>query len=187
MDSLSQNERIQKQFMDVRKKYFPRWDKRCEWKIAYGTHVQLRDSTGYCDSVVKTVFLHGGVFPNMPEAGQLTLIIHEICHDVAAASHNRTWALRMKRASERADSLGELEVAENLRNDIDSYFCNDLSLEYNLIGILTFLEEVPVSAPNHSYDALLKRVSDFFGYRPTKIKRDFGGVIQDHADRQDTK
>jgi hypothetical protein len=59
----------------------------------------------------------------MPEPGVRALLIHEVCHDVAAAGHNLTWARRMERAACHATKLDEAEVARILRCDIYSY-CN---------------------------------------------------------------
>jgi len=171
------------QFIDIRKQYFPQWGTRGEWTIAYGTTEQLRCNTGYCDSEAKVVYLDGRTFPTMSADGQRAFIIHEICHDAGAAFHNRRWATRMERAAQVADRIGELEVARILRSDIYSYFGNGLSLAYDSEGISRYLDDLLAHNSGISLDAMLMRVSKFFGYRKSKIERDFGTEIQEFADR----
>ncbi|WP_145354132.1 hypothetical protein [Roseimaritima multifibrata] len=173
---------LDEQFIDVRIHYFPQWDKRGDWTIAYGTTEQLRSNTGYCDTDANVIYLDGRAFPTMSADGQRAFIIHEICHDVGAAFHNRRWAIRMEHAARTADRLGESDVAEILRSDIYSYFGNGLSLAYNAEGISTYLDDLLAHNPDISFDGLRKRLSKFFGYRISKINRDFGPEIQSFAD-----
>lgn len=109
-------------FHDVKKRYFPQWDRHDRWSAAIAGAQLCRGSTGYCDSKAKTIFLDAQVH-DMPLPGLRALLVHEICHDVAAAGHNLTWAKRMERAAVRADAHGEPGVARVLRADIYSY-CN---------------------------------------------------------------
>ena len=168
--------------MDVRTRYFPRWDKRREWRISFGTRSQLRDNTGYCDAKMKVVYLDRKAFSSMSVDGKRAFIIHEICHDVGAASHNRRWAIRMERAARVAGQSGEGEVADILRDEIYSYFGNGLSLEYKSSGVLDYLDELLSNNPGLSLDTIRKRVARFFGYRISKIDRDFGRQIKEFVE-----
>lgn len=112
---------IEALFEEVRLLFFPRWDSRREWTATYGDAEQRRNSTGYCDSSAKTVYLDRRGLCRMPRDGIRALLIHEICHEVGAAHHNLKWAKRMEVAAVRADELNETEVAEILRSDIISY------------------------------------------------------------------
>jgi hypothetical protein len=170
------------QFNDIRANYFPKWDKPCEWKIEYGTATQRRDSTGYCDSVAKTIYLDIRTVPMMSYAGQIAFIIHEICHDVAAAYHNRRWAGRMEQAAKRAEILNQHEVAKVIRSEIYSYFGNGLKYEYNLAEVCGYTKEVVDRRPEITFDELLQKNAKFFGYRRSKIERDFGDEIRSLVD-----
>lgn len=174
---------LDEQFTNVRTQYFPRWAQRGDWTIAFGSTEQLRGgNTAYCDTDAKVIYLDQRTFPTMSADGQLAFIIHEICHDVGAAFHNRRWALRMERAAKDAERLDESEVAEILRSDIYSYFGNGLSLDYTVEGLSTYLNDLFAHNPEIRFGALRKRVSRFFGYRISKIERDFGCEIQRFAD-----
>lgn len=179
------NERLGALFLEVRQKYFPRWDKGSQWRIIFGTSAELRHATGYCDSAQKTIFLDEREFTGMILEGKKALIIHEICHDVASAGHIRSWALRMERAAHIAEAKAESGVAQILRSDIYSYFGERLSHIYNRSTVLIFCDEELASDPVIEYEELRKRLSRFFGHNPTKIERDFGRLVRSMSDSRD--
>jgi len=119
-------------FAGVKEKYFPRWDRANRWRvIADDSH----DSTGYCDSRQRTVFVRPEVF-GMTEDGLRALLIHEICHDIGGAGHGVGWANRMLKAANKADSLGESELANQI---LASLYADVLS------GVLAKLDVDPRS------------------------------------------
>ncbi|MDB5341932.1 MAG: hypothetical protein JWP89_309 [Schlesneria sp.] len=166
------------QFNDIRVNYFPNWDKACHWKLDYGTRTQTRGNTGYCDSAAKMIYLDSRTVPRMSDAGQVAFIIHEICHEVGAAYHNRGWAERMEKAAQRAEILDQVDVARIIRSEIYSYFGNGLTLEYNSAGIHDYAQEVVHRNSEITFDELIRKTSNFFGYRASKISRDFGDEIR---------
>jgi hypothetical protein len=107
-------------FDDVRRAYFPRWDVERRWKLEFGTSVQRRGNTGYCDGKTTTIYVHDDVC-RMSDSGLRMFLIHEISHDVAAPGHGREWAKGMEAAAVRAEQLGEAHVARLLRSEIFSY------------------------------------------------------------------
>lgn len=163
-------------FSDIRTLYFSRWDRHREWTTLFGDAEQTRKQTGYCDSSSKTVYLDQHTFLSMPCAGQIALLIHEICHDVAAAHHNRKWAMRMKRAAVRAEKLKETRVAAILRSDIFSCAGNGVLEEYSLRNVVEIAAELSDREPN--YASVLLRVAKYFGHAPAKVNRDYGRVIE---------
>ncbi len=165
-------------FEGIRSLYFPRWDRKREWTAMYGTAIQCRYNTGYCDSNAKTIYLDERSLDAMPIAGVQAILIHEVCHDVGAASHNREWAKRMESAAQRADDLGEFEVAEILRCDIFSYAGNGVLANYDLSDVLDYTEELISRNPGMDYAMAVKRIAKYFGHAPTKVERDFGCVIE---------
>ena len=166
-------------FEDIRSLYFPRWDRQREWTAVFGDLAQCRSNTGFCDIDAKTIYLDRRAIIGMSDAGVRAFLIHEICHDVAAAHHNRTWARRMERAAARAEELNEAEVAEILCSDVYSYAGNGVLADYDLCGVLDYVEELIDREPSVDFATVLKRVAKYFGYAPAKVKRDFGRVIED--------
>lgn len=121
-------------FDEVKREYFPRWDIDGKWKVKFADAERCRVSTGYCDSKAATIFLNEAVC-GMTDVGVCAFLIHEICHDVAAAGHNLIWARRMERAAKRAAVCGKAEIAEILRSDIFSY-CNSVTVAAVSPGLL---------------------------------------------------
>ncbi len=169
-------------FIEIRANYFPKWDKSHDWKIKYGNATQTRGNTGYCDSVARMIYLDIRTFPQMSDAGQCAFVIHEICHEVGAAYHNRGWAERMEQAAQRAEILNESDVARIIRSEIYSYFGNGLTLEYNSAGVCDYAQEVADRNSEITFDELIRKTAKFFGYRTSKINRDFGDEIRSMID-----
>jgi hypothetical protein len=112
--------RIIETFAEIKRLYFPRWDRAGQWKVKFADGTSTRHNTGYCDSKARTIYLDVQVF-EMVNEGIRAFLIHEICHDTGGAWHRKPWAKRMKRASDRAIELGEPRVANLLLGDIYSY------------------------------------------------------------------
>ena len=165
-------------FRDVKATYFPRWDARNKWRVAFAPPDRCRDSTGYCDSKVQTIFLSQGVC-GMPEAGVQAFLIHEICHDVAASHHNRRWAQRMERAAKQAEQSAEREVAEIVRSHIYSCCGQGVLEDCSTLTVYELAEELVFRNPSISYSELLVRVARYFGYAARKIRKDFDPVLRD--------
>jgi hypothetical protein len=166
-------------FNEVRTIYFPRWNRKREWKIDFGSPEQLRDMTGYCDSKVKRIYLAYNSIYGMSDAGVRASVIHEICHDVRAASHNRRWVDRMEQAAATAKKFNENEVAEILRSDIFSYAGSGVRSKYDTSHVLEFTIYLIDNNPSIDFAKLVKRVAKHFGYSTRKIKKDYSNLILD--------
>ena len=115
------HKKMQMLFLDIRRKYFSRWDSKFEWKICYGSFEQLRGNTGYCDSKEKKIFIDKKMFSTMSHEGKQMFIIHEICHEVGSAFHGKGWIKRMEKAAIKAENLNEIKLAILIRDEIFSY------------------------------------------------------------------
>ena len=102
-------------FLLARQQFFPRWDSSKKWEVIA---VQHRDTTGYCSSKEKRIYIdpHGVV--NMPDDGLLALLVHEICHDVTTAYHTERWAERMEKSARKAESLKQARLANMIRASV---------------------------------------------------------------------
>ena len=135
--------------------------------------------TGYCDSKVKRIYLAYNSMYGMTDAGVRASVIHEICHDVGAASHNRRWADRMEQASATAEKNNENEVAEILRSDIFSCAGSGVHSKYDTSNVLEFTNDLIDNNPSIDFVTIVKRAAKHFGYSTRKIKKDYSNLILD--------
>ena len=171
-------------FLKVRRDYFPRWDKRKAWVICYGTTEQLRCNTGYCDTAIKTIYIEQRSFRTMTDEGRTAFVIHEICHDVGAAFHNRAWANRMERAAVRAEAIDQNEVAAILKSDIESYCGLGVLEEYNPANVSEYVAELYWQHEIRDLDEAIRRTARHFGHSMAKVRRDHGVDIEHDLNSQ---
>ncbi|MCH8851321.1 MAG: hypothetical protein IID41_01560 [Planctomycetes bacterium] len=169
---------IQACFAEVKEKYFHRWDRKGRWRVTIAESRLCRDNTGYCDSRSRTIFLDRQVC-GMTNAGIRVFLIHEICHDVAAAGHNRLWALRMEKAATLAEKSGDSEIAKIIRCDISSYCPAGVLEQYSLAQICDLGEELVDDNPSIGIDDLIRRIAHHFGHSPRKVRREFGSILRE--------
>ena len=113
----------------------------------------------------------------MPNAGIRAFLIHEICHDVAAAGHNRRWALRMEKAATLAEKSCASEIAIIIRGDIFSYCATGVLEQYSRAEVYGLAEELVDDNPSIGVDDLIRRIAHHFGQAPRKVRREFGSII----------
>ena len=166
-------------YQNIRRLYFPRWDANREWTAEFGNAEQLRNNTGYCDTAAKTLYFDCRSMTSMSEEGSRAFVIHEICHDVGAAFHNRAWSVRMAQAALRAEQLGEDEVAAILRSDIELYSGVGVIEEFNRENVQEYVAELYWTHGVREEPEAVRRVAKYFGHAPSKVRRDFGQDIQD--------
>ena len=69
-------------------------------------------------TLLKDYFIH----PSASKINQLKVIlIHEISHTTTRGFHGEEWIAQMKKTAERADQLGEIELAQFIREEVDRY------------------------------------------------------------------
>ncbi len=166
-------------YRDIRNLYFPRWDVDEHWIARFGSPEQRRYHTGYCDTKDKTLYFDRDAVNAMMNDGFRAFVIHEICHDVGAAFHNRRWADRMEQAACRADRLGESEVAEILRSDVWLYAGDGVLLEYNSDNVSEFAAELRWTKGITDVKHATIGVAKYFGHSVAKVRRDFEDYIAD--------
>ncbi len=107
---------LQEEFEFIRKTFFPRWDRKEEWRIIL---VQdINGTQGECLKRTKTIHI-------LKELGSIeelqALLIHEICHAVGYWGHARKWQDRMLRSARQAADSGLSALADILRRNVQRY------------------------------------------------------------------
>jgi hypothetical protein len=106
---------IRKRFLDIKRQFFPRWDRGDYWRI---TTKSSRRVHGRCDEKRRVI----EIVKQTPDADDRDcLLIHEICHAVADRGHGKVWQRRVEKAAIRADGLGRDVLAKKLRQEIVDY------------------------------------------------------------------
>jgi hypothetical protein len=104
----------EREFDYVRQTYFPRWDRKKEWNC----HVldDVDGAEGQCRSESKTIKIGYTVGSRLR-----LLFIHEIAHAAASVGHDKKWQARMKKAAQKAETIGEFELSGEIRKEIEGY------------------------------------------------------------------
>ncbi|MGA8830550.1 MAG: hypothetical protein ACLQT6_16420 [Desulfomonilaceae bacterium] len=109
-------------YNQIKNDYFPRWDCNNEWQLKFVD--DLHGAQASCSSELKTItlvkdcFIHQSAF----KINQLKVIlIHEISHTTTRGFHGEEWITQMEKTAERADQLGEIELAQFIREEVDRY------------------------------------------------------------------
>lgn len=103
---------MKRHFHEIKRLFFPRWDRNNEWKLRA---TSARKCQGHCDRERKVIEL---VARHSDPDDQDHLLIHEICHAVTRGFHGRQWQRRMEKAAETADELGRTRLASLLREEV---------------------------------------------------------------------
>jgi hypothetical protein len=110
-------------FEQIKKDYFPTWDCKNEWQLTVGE--DLYGAQAICNSASKTITLLKDYFiqPDAPKINQLKVVlIHEISHTTTTTGfHEEEWITQMKQVAEMADELGDIELAQLVREEVDRY------------------------------------------------------------------
>jgi len=112
-------------FNNIKKNLFPRWDINHQWEITNNNEriFEISDYLnmgflGYCEKKTKTIFL------NLHEDDWKIdlLIVHEICHTFPNCSnHGKFWKSKMFSVSNRCDKLGQYQLADQIRHELENY------------------------------------------------------------------
>lgn len=128
---------LQEIYQDIRRTYFPKWDKKCEWKLKLLE--DINGSQGFCDTQNKTIYT---LYTNN------LVIIHEICHAVTEQGHNKRWTTRMELVAEDAEKDGNSELATEIRNQIEAYSMSPkitAKMVYNEIQDIAYMSSSDIS------------------------------------------
>ncbi len=143
---------IQRELKQVRKAFFPRWDRAKLWKCR-----TVRDLDGACAVCVAESKTLKIAFSDNPTL----LLIHEICHAVAGCGHSKKWQARMAKAAIDAERGGRPELAVQIREEIRGY--QETPVTGKVAEIYGLIDDVLMDQP----EATMMQVADW-------IRRDYG-------------
>ncbi len=103
-------ETIYAAYGEIRKIYFPRWNRRGAWNLRV---CETLHCFGCCDFEKKTVSIR----PLPIGDGLRLLLVHELCHCCAGKSHGKKWQDRMRTAASRAEAEGRQELSRMLADE----------------------------------------------------------------------
>ena len=116
------NKIVQREFEYVRKTFFPRWDRKGEWKIEFSEGPSDdHDFIAWSNLSTKTIIIFRS---KCPVGDHLrAVLIHEICHAITSRAsqplgHGEHWCNRMQDAAEIASRLRLIGVAKEISRDI---------------------------------------------------------------------
>ena len=156
-------------FDEVCRDYFPRWRGSIHWQVRVESRGQWVDAqgkmqytteAGYCDKDNRTILL------KCPSKANL---IHEICHAVAGLGHGKRFWTRMRKAVQRAEELGEAELAGELRQQADA--CESDLVPNTAASVYRKADEVVSSVPEITFDALVEYLADEMGMTSTEVRQ----------------
>lgn len=146
----------EREFDYVRKTYFPRWDRKKEWKLQVLEDVD--GAEGRCISDSKTIKIR-----HATESRLRPLLIHEMAHAAASVGHDKKWQARMEKAAQKAETIGEAELSSQIRKEIESYNDPENLRPTAAIVYQQIEDTVRDSSPALPFKAVLDHVRRLYG------------------------
>jgi hypothetical protein len=152
-------------FDEIRRTYFPRWDRRRRWSFHVGIAPGMRRGS-FCDTRAKAIYIS----PDDAESpGARASIIHEITHAVGHLEHDPPFQHRLGRAADRAAELGDTGLASQIRDDIE--VCRRIAPRPTAEEVYALVREVVVIEQIHEYERVLDLVSDRYASTPEEFEK----------------
>ncbi len=158
---------LQEEFNQVRKTFFPSWDKKGQWRIV--------DKAGpYCP--------HGGIDKKAqvvevqcmgPGQSLRVCLIHEIAHAVSSLGHGKEWQDRVEKAARKAETIGETSVAEALREEIRLYTEPFGAATPTANLVYSRIKNERLCCPTHSFEQTVDSIRNDFGLTREEFLRQF--------------
>jgi|APSaa5957512622_1039677.scaffolds.fasta_scaffold21779_2 hypothetical protein len=161
--SMTQPKKLQSVYSYIRSAFFPRWDKKKEWKLK---EVWDLPSEGRCETVQKLIYIKP-----QSESDQDSLhllLIHEICHAIAP-NHGERWQARMLKAADRARQLGMSSLSALICQESDIYF---LDKKKPASEVYQQIRQMVQQAPQASFGSIIRYLAMENGlYRNEMVKK----------------
>ena len=143
---------LEQEYQNIRKLFFPRWDREGLWKVSSNLPEDGKVSSGlgYCDPDNKIIHVMTD-----SEGYSLTLA-HEICHAVTTQSHEKKWFQRMMKANVVADQLGNNQLATEIREDADMFAA---APRLSAAEVESRFCDAVIDAPGLDFESILRGVA----------------------------
>lgn len=162
-DAMKQNIRLQIDYRFIRSAFFPRWDKKSQWRVK---EVWDLPSEGRCETEGKLIFIRPQTEKDKDTL--YLLLIHEICHAIAP-NHGDRWRKRMLKAANRAEELGRHGLSEMIRQDAVAYY---LDRKSPAVEIYRQIGRMVQQSPQASYGSIIRYLAMENGlYRNEMVKK----------------
>ncbi len=158
---------LEEEFNNVRRTFFPTWDKKRQWKIVdkagpYRPH-------GCIDKKEQVV----EVQCMTPGQSLKVCLIHEIAHAVSSLGHGKEWQDRVEKAARKAETIGETSVAEALREEIRVYTESFGAARPTANLVYTRIRSERLGCPTHTFDQVVDSIRNDFGLTREEFLRSF--------------
>ena len=167
--------KVRKMFQQVRKDFFPRWDRKHQWRLKVGQKYQGRAVDGYCDQEHRIIFIRRDHLNSSPTELE-TILIHEICHAVTPGSHGNPFIRRLEQAKTHAIGLEKNDLAQQLDGEIGKYLQaredNSGSPKY----VYGMVEDILSDAGHLSYSKILRRIAQELASTPKEVERKYSRI-----------
>ncbi len=152
-------------FEDVRRAYFPRWDRKRRWTCQVGIAPGTRRGS-FCDRRLKAIYIspEDAASPNVQ-----AIIIHEITHAVAWGDHGAAFQHRESVAADRATALGDKTLASQIRKDIE--VCRRCPPCATAEEVYSLVRDVVVMDRIREYEQVLEAVSNEYVTTPEEFEK----------------
>jgi hypothetical protein len=159
---------VRRQFDDVKRLFFPRWDREGHWRVTTKTR-RSAASHGICDLKRRVIEISA----RPTDADEMDrLLIHEICHAVAVRpGHGKEWQARMEKAAQKAEKLGRSCLAQLLREEIAGYQNQSSTAELKdaYDSIVDWVWEMP----GLTLEQVKNRLADKYGLLDSEVRTVF--------------
>ena len=173
---------LQKDFAKIKRLYFPKWDKRNEWHIKFDNSLPC---SGQCDTESKLIKV-------CQRSERQLLIAHEICH-CFATGHGKTWQARFIKVADKAESLGNTELARTIRAEVESYR-SDKCPKLTRQVVYDEIRDAVMDAPEADFKNIMKFVANTWGLKPDELLMRYKNLQtvydkakRDYQDEQDRR
>ena len=152
---------LRQRFLAVKRYFFPRWDREDRWRVSTRSK---RRVDGHCDAERRVIEI-AALLDDPDELDRL--LVHEICHAVAGASHGKTWRRRMERAARRAEEIGRPRLARSIEKEVTDYRDAARPLEAAYDDVRDML----IDDPGLTFAQVKRLVADEYGLLVSEVHR----------------
>ena len=168
------NIQLESEFLLVREKIFPRWDKDRVWSISFGNFTGSPQEEGCCVTESKVVLV-AAFIAEWPREKRLALIIHEICHAVVGPGHAKKFLERMRKAAEAAERHGLHNTAKHVLEDVVMY---EQAPKLTAAYVYGMVQDLLIDVPNLTDSQIENALVQEFGLTKEQLRARYPRVLQ---------